>query len=220
MEERLVRIYPYFGIASLPAIAVWAYLIHQAPLEKTLGIVHKILYVHVPCAIPAYVGFILAAIGGIGYLRTRQDHWDRLAVASAEVGSVFCSLMVVTGMLWAKPAWGVWWVWEPRLTLTAVLWFIYIAYLFLRSFAMGSDSARTTAAIQAIVGTLVIPFVFFSVDLAGGRTMHPTREAMPMEFLLPLLMGCVSFSLAFVFLLGQRLVVARLEERLLEREFA
>jgi heme exporter protein C len=219
-EDRLAQRSPYLGMAALPALAVWAYLAYQAPLEKTLGLVYKILYVHVPCVIPTYLGFALAAVGGMGFLRTREPRWDRLALAGAEVGVVFCSLMVMTGMIWAKPAWGAWWAWEPRLTSTAVLWFIYLAYLFVRAFATGSDSARTAAAVHAVIGVLVIPFVYFAVDLAQDRGMHPSREPMPPEFRVPLLAGFAAFTLIFFYLLGQRLELARLEDRALANERA
>jgi heme exporter protein C len=192
-------------------LGYWALLAYNAPLERTLGLVYKILYVHVPCVIPTYAGFLLAAIGGVGFLGSRDARWDRLALAGAEVGVLFCSAMIVSGMLWAWPAWGVPWVWDARLTSTAVLWFIYLAYLFVRAFSQGSDSARTAAAVHAVVGALVIPFVYYAVALAGG--MHPSREPMPPEFTHPLRIGFLAFTLVFFFVLGQRLELAQLEEQ-------
>ena len=159
-----------------------ALVIFYAPIEEAQGIIQKIFYVHTPAIIPTYAGFLLTAIGGIGYLRTRSERWDHLAVAGAEVGVVFCTLMLIVGPLWAKPAWGHWWVWDLRLTTTLMLWFIYVAYVFLRSFAFGSDTSRTFTAIYGIAGIAAIPFVYFAVDLAQGSTMHPsnpTREACP-----------------------------------------
>jgi heme exporter protein C len=211
LEERLARWSPYFGIAALPVLAAWAYFVYAAPLEKTLGFVIKILYVHVPCWPPTYLGFLLAAVGGVGFLHTRQDRWDRLALAGAEVGVLFCSLMILSGMFWAKPAWGVWWVWDARLTSTSVLWFIYVAYLFLRAFATGSDSARTAAAVHAVIGLLAIPFVYYAVKLAGG--MHPSSEPLPDEFRAPIRLGYLLYLLIFFFLVGQRLQVAQLEDQ-------
>jgi heme exporter protein C len=216
MEERLVRWSSWAGLSALTVLAIWAYLAYQAPPEKTMGLVYKILYVHVPCVIPSYLGFIGAAIGGIGFLRSRDDRWDRLALASAEIGVLFCSVMVITGMIWARPVWGVWWAWDARLTSTAVLWFIYVAYLFLRSFATGSDSARTAAAVHAVIGALVIPFVYYAVQLVEG--MHPAREPMPPEFRTPLLVGFAASTLVYFFLLGKRLEVAVLDERALGEE--
>lgn len=218
MEQRLAQWASYAGAAALAVLGLWAYLVYNAPLEATMGLAYKILYVHVPCVIPTYLGFLLAAVGGIGFLRTRRDSWDRLAIAGAEVGVLFCSLMIVSGMIWGRPIWGVWWSWDARLTSTAVLWFIYVAYLFLRQFAAGSDSARTAAAIHAVVGTLVIPFVYYAVNLVEG--IHPRREPLPPEFRTPLLVGFAAFTLVFVYLIGLRLQVEELESRALGDEAA
>jgi heme exporter protein C len=182
-------------------------------------VVQKIFYVHLPCILPAYLGFLLTAVGGAAYLRTRDAAWDRLAAAAAEVGVVFCTLMLVTGPLWARPIWGHWWVWDLRVTLTLVLWFIYVAYLFLRAFAFGSDAARTFASVYGIAGTAVIPFVYYAVDIAGGRTIHPpnpAREGLPAEMVAAVLAGMAALLLVFGYLLARRLEVARLEIRAVE----
>lgn len=214
MEERIIRAGRWLLWITLAAIAVWLVLVVRAPIERVQGLVQKIFYVHVPCFVPAYVGFILTAVGGIGYLRTREAAWDRLALSNAEVGVVFCSLMLLTGPLWAKPVWGHWWVWDLRVTLTLVLWFIYVAYLFLRAFAFGSDAARTFSSVYGIVGVGVIPFVYYAVDIAGGRTIHPpnpARQGLPTEMWIPVLAGIVAMLLGFAYLVTQRLAVARLE---------
>ncbi len=107
MEKRIGRVAGGVGLVALAGIAVWLFLvIFVAPVERTQGIVQKLFYVHVACAPPTYLGFLLTAIGGIGYLRTRRPVWDRLALAGAEVGVVFCTLILLTGPLWAKPVWG------------------------------------------------------------------------------------------------------------------
>jgi heme exporter protein C len=221
MEERIILSARVIGPVALLAVLVWLVMvILVAPVEAVQGVVQKIFYVHVPCAPPAYLGFITAAIGGIGYLRTRQDHWDRLALSGAEVGVVFCTLIVVTGPIWAKPVWGHWWVWDLRLTSTLMLWFIYVGYLFLRGFAFGSDSARTFASIYGIAGTILIPFVYFAVDLARGSSLHPgspVREGLPPEMLWTLLSGIAAFILIFAYLVARRLEVAHLEARAFER---
>jgi heme exporter protein C len=166
------------GLFALALVPVWlALVIFYAPIEEAQGIIQKIFYVHTPAIIPTYAGFVLTAIGGVGYLSTRSERWDHLAVAGAEVGVVFCSLILIVAPLWAKPAWGHWWVWDLRLTTTLMLWFIYVAYVFLRSFAFGSDTSRTFTAIYGIAGIAAISFVYFAVDLAQGSTMHPSIRA-------------------------------------------
>ena len=148
MELWIIRSARATGIAALVAIALWLTLVVAvAPIERVQGVVQKIFYAHVPCWPPAYLGFLLTAVGGVGFLATRREAWDRLALSAAEVGVFFCTLGLVTGPIWAKPVWGEWWVWDLRLTSTLILWFIYVAYLFLRGFAFGTDTARTFAAV-------------------------------------------------------------------------
>jgi heme exporter protein C len=205
------------GAAALVALAFWlALVVFYAPIEQVQGLVQKIFYVHIPAIIPMYLGFVLTAVGGIGYLRTRDERWDQLAISGAEVGVIFCTLMLVVGPIWAKPVWGHWWVWDLRLTSTLVLWFIYVAYLFLRGLAFGSDAAKTFTSVYGIVGTAAIPFVYFAVDLAQGSTMHPSnpaREGLPPAMGQTAGAGMVAFVLVFAWLVARRMEVAALEAR-------
>ena len=209
----------WIGALALALIPVWLYLVAwYAPIEAVQGIIQKIFYVHIPAIIPTYFGFVLAAIGGALYLRTRDDRWDQLAVAGAEVGVVFCTLMLLVGPIWAKPAWGHWWVWDLRLTTTLMLWFIYVAYLFLRSFAFGSDTAKTFTAVYGIAGIAAIPFVYFAVDLAQGSTLHPSnpaREGLPPEMGRTVGVGMITFIGIFAWLVAKRLELASLQARAL-----
>ncbi len=203
------------GPLALIALFAWlALVVFYAPIEKVQGVVQKIFYVHVACIAPAYLGFILTAVGGVGFLRTRRESWDRLALSSAEVGVVFCTRIVLSGPLWAKPVWGHWWVWDLRLTATLVLWFVYVAYLFLRGLTYGSDAARTFASVYGIVGTAGIPFNYYAVDLARGATLHPenpAREGLPVGMAVTVLAGIAAFLFVFAYLVARRIEVARLE---------
>jgi len=205
----------FVGAAALLALALWLPLvIFYAPVEQVQGLVQKIFYVHIPAIIPMYFGFVLTAIAGIAYLRTRADRWDQLALAGAEVGVLFCSLMLLVGPIWAKPVWGEYWVWDLRLTSTLILWFIYVAYLFLRALAFGSDSAKTYTAIYGIAGTAAIPFVYFAVDLAQGSTMHPSnpaREGLPPEMARTAGVSLIAFVLVFAWLVARRFELAALD---------
>jgi heme exporter protein C len=218
-ESRSASI-PWIGVGALVALAVWlAMVAWYAPVEAVQGPVQKIFYAHVPNVVPSYLGFVLTAIGGIGFLRTRRHHWEDLSIAGAEVGLVFCSLILVTGPIWAKPVWGHWWVWDLRLLMTLVLWFIYVAYLFLRAFAFGSDAARTFSSIYGIAGIAAIPFVYFAVDLARGDTLHPTnpaREGLPPAMSWTLAAGNLAFLLTFAWFTARRLRIARLDAAVLE----
>ncbi len=223
MEQAIIRSARITGPATLVAAALWLWMVGDAPVERVQGIVQKIFYAHVPCWPPAYLGFLLTAVFGIGYLRTRAEHFDRMALAAAEVGVLFCTLGLITGPIWAKPVWGVWWVWDLRLTSTLVLWFIYLAYLFLRTFALGSDTARTFAAVYGILGTALIPLVYLAVDLAQGSTLHPSnpaREGLPPGMASTMLAGMAAYLLAFAYLGARRLEVAVLEAAAEEAEWA
>jgi heme exporter protein C len=203
------------GAAALAALGLWLWLVvFYAPIEEVQGVVQKIFYVHTPAIIPMYFGFALTAIAGIAFLRTRADRWDQLALAGAEVGVVFCSLMLVVGPIWAKPVWGEYWVWDLRLTSTLVLWFVYVAYLFLRALAFGSDAAKTYTAIYGIAGTAAIPFVYFAIDIAQGSTMHPSNPAkagLPPEMARTAGAGLIAFVLVFAWLVARRFELAALD---------
>ena len=214
-EDRAIRSARITGPVALVLVGLWLGLVaFYAPIEKTQGIAQKIFYAHVPPVPAAYLGFVMTAVGGIAFLRTRRDAWDRLALASAEVGVLFCTLNIVTGPIWAKPIWGHWWVWDLRLTSALVLWFIYLAYLFLRALAVGSDTARTFASIYGIAGTAGIPFVYYAVDLARGDTLHPenpARHGLPLEMALTALAGVAACLTLYCYFTARRLEIARLE---------
>jgi len=141
-----------------------------APTEQTMGDVQRIFYYHAPTAWVAGVCFFVNFLASIAYLWKRSLNADALAAASAEVGVVFCTIVLITGPIWAKPVWGIWWTWEARLTSTLVLWLIYVSYLILRRFAVGSQT-QTLAAALAIFGFVDVPIVYMSIR--WFRTQHP-----------------------------------------------
>lgn len=195
---------------------LWAVAVVRAPLDSVQGVIQKILYVHPPLAFAAYAGFVLTAVAGALFLARGDEGWDRLARSAAEVGVLFCTLMILTGPIWAKGTWGRWWTWDLRLTLTLLLWFVYLAYLLLRSFSEGSDRAARFAAVYGIAGLAVIPLNYFAVKLAGGRSMHPENlepgslgDGMGWPFLLGVLVALT----AFVHLLARRVEVEGLRQR-------
>jgi len=194
------------GVLAVLAV-VTAWLVSGAPVDAYQGIVQKILYVHVPCAFSAYLGFLVTGIGGGLYLARREERWDRLAIAGAEVGVLFCTLNIATGPIWAKATWGHWWAWDPRLTVTLLLWFIYLAYLLLRSFTEGSERTARFAAVYGLVGLLAIPLNYYAIELAGGASMHPEnleRGSLGAGMRLPFLMSVLTGLAAFAHLLSLR----------------
>ena len=166
------RAFPIFAIltALLLSFALYEALV-VAPTEQTMGDVQRIFYYHVPSAWTAFLLFFLNFGASIVYLVKRNPKADILALVSAEVGVVFCSVVLVTGPIWARPVWGIWWTWDMRLTLTLVLWLIYVSYLILRRFSSGSQTPLI-AAVLAIFGALDVPLVYFSIWYF--RTQHPS----------------------------------------------
>jgi heme exporter protein C len=166
------RVFPLFGVltAALLSFALYEALV-VAPTEQTMGDVQRIFYYHVPSAWTAFLLFFINFGASVVYLIKRNTKADILALVTAEVGVVFCSVVLVTGPIWARPVWGIWWTWDMRLTLTLVLWLIYVSYLVLRRFSSGSQTPLM-AAVLAIFGALDVPLVYFSIWYF--RTQHPS----------------------------------------------
>ena len=152
------------------------------------------------------LSFLIIFIGSILYLVKRQSKWDTLAYSAAEVGIVFTTLALITGSIWAKPIWGVWWTWEPRLTATLVLWFIYIAYLVVRSFATEESRGARFAAVVGIIGFIDIPIIALATTLWRG--IHPGplifQGGLAPAMLLTLLVSIAAFTALYALLLMQR----------------
>jgi len=199
----------------------YGYLVANAPLDGEQGVIQKILYLHAPCAMTAYLGFLLTAIGGGLYLWKREERFDRFAASAAEVGVFFCALVLVTGPIWGKGTWGSWWSWDLRLAVTLLLFLVYLSYLLLRGFTEGSDRTARFAAVYGIAGLAVIPLNYFAIDLAGGRSIHPENlegGSLGAGMGMPFAMGVVTFIVAFSHLLLGRIDIARLRAELAERQ--
>jgi heme exporter protein C len=151
--------------------AAMAMIFFYAPLESKMGIVQKIFYVHVPLAWNAFLGFTVVFFASFRYLATRDPKWDMRALSAAEVGVLFTTLVLITGPIWAKPAWGIWWTWDARLTLTLVLWLIYMGYLMLRRYVDSPERRAVLAAIVGVTGFIDVPLVYFAIR--WWRTQHP-----------------------------------------------
>jgi len=165
------RAFPILAIltAILLSYALYSALV-VAPREQTMGDVQRIFYYHVPSAWTAFILFFINFGASVYYLIRRSTKADVIALVTAEVGVVFCTVVLVTGPIWAKPVWGIWWTWDLRLTLTLVLWLIYVSYLMLRRFST-SGQTPLIAAVLAVFGALDVPLVYFSIWFF--RTQHP-----------------------------------------------
>ena len=159
------------GSALLIPVAI-GMVFFYAPIEKSMGSVQKIFYFHVPLAMMAFLSFFVSFISGIMYLRRRQQIWDARLAASVEIGVVLTTLVLITGSLWGKPIWNTYWTWDPRLTTSLILWFIFASCLILRSAVEEEGKRATYSSVMAIVGFIDVPIVFLSARLF--RSIHPT----------------------------------------------
>jgi heme exporter protein C len=187
------------------------------PPDAVQGDLQRIMYVHVPSAWLAYLSFFMTLVGSVAYLRTRRIRWDHFAGASAEVGVVFTALALATGSIWGKPVWGVWWTWDARLVLTAVMFFVYLGYLALRRSIEDPERRGRRAAVYGIVAVLQIPVVHFSVVWWRGLHQPPTvlRPGDPQidgPLLAALLASVFAFTVAYAALVARRTELARLED--------
>ena len=206
-----------FLVLAVVAAAMFAYapvLIVQAPYESTMGLVQKIFYFHFPSWIVMFSAAFVCGVAGAVYLFSGRQSADRATVAAAELAVVFGLIGLITGPLWGRKAWGVWWQWDARLTSALVLWLIFVAYLLLRRYG-GPGSEKLSAAI-ALFGMANVPFVYLSVNV--WRTVHPKTTVV--STLLPgmrepLWWSLMAFMLLFALLLGARM---RLEARRAELE--
>jgi heme exporter protein C len=159
---------------ALVSAALLSYALHDAlvsaPTEQTMGDVQRIFYYHVPSAWTSMILFFINFCASIWFLIKRDAISDAIAVATAEVGVVFCTVVLITGPLWARPVWGIWWTWDARLTSTLVLWLIYVSYLILRKYATGGQT-QVLAAVLAVFGFLDVPLVYMAIR--WFRTQHP-----------------------------------------------
>jgi heme exporter protein C len=220
-DSAVVRGRRVSGYVSAALVCAWLAAVVNAPVDATQGVIQKILYVHPPLAYGAYLGFVLTAIGGALYLWRAREFWDHLAVAGAEVGVIFCTLMMVTGPIWAKGTWGHWWSWDPRLTLTLLLWFVYASYLLLRGFTEGGARTARFAAVYGVLGTLLIPLNYFVIEIFQGRSMHPenlSRGSLGAGMGRPFLLGNVTLFVAFLYCVALRWEVEIRRARLALRD--
>ena len=213
---------------TIVSLLIALYMIFlYAPQETTMGEVQRIFYYHVPAAWTAFVAYFILFLGSARYLWKRSQAADDLAHACGEVGFVFCTVVLVTGPLWAKPVWGIWWTWDARLTSTFVLWLLFVSYLMLRSYVLSPNRAATLGAVVAIIGFVDVPIVYMSIR--WWRTQHPQPvigggegSGLDASMWLTLLVSWGAFLSLFSYLVRQRLALAEMRRGLstLRREWS
>jgi len=211
-------------------LMIWGYYqaIYVAPNDAMQGEIFRIIYYHVPSASVAFVFFAVSLVGSIGYLASRNNNharaqkFDAWALSGAEVGVIFCTVVLTTGPIWGRRAWGIWWTWDARLTTTLVLWLIYVSYLLLRRFAPGAQM-QTLAAVLGIFGALDVPIVYMSNR--WWRTQHPAPvfggapgSGMDKSMVGPFLWNMLAWFAWGVLILAVRYHVERIHQRNTEAE--
>jgi len=197
------------------------------PTESSMGLVQRIFYFHAPAAMTAFLAFAVTFVFSIRYLSKNRIWDDRVAYCAAEVGVLFTTIVLTTGPIWARPVWNTWWTWDPRLTTTLVLWFIYVGYMMLRTYTGEEQRGARFAAVFAIVGFVDVPIVYMANRL--WRTLHPqpvvfggTNSGLDPEMRYAFVFSILTFIFLFVFLLFQRLRLerTRVEINNVKREMA
>ena len=211
-------------IGSALLMALTLYMVYMwVPTEQNLGVSQRIFYFHVPLGWIGMISIMVVAVASILHLFTGKQKWDDLAYTTAEIGIIFASLILVTGAIWGKPVWGVWWTWDAKLTTTLVLWFIYVGYLMVRAYGPAGTQGKRFASVIALIGAIDAPIIYKATD--WWRSAHPERNVpsdLDERMLLTLLVSVLAFTVLYVYLLMERYSLRRSESDLdeLHQRFA
>ena len=197
--KKIILYLEWVSILGLLACGLWVFL--KLPIETSQGFPQKIMYLHVPSVITTYLAFFIVFVYSIAYLWKRELMFDHIAKASAEVGLIFCALVLITGAIWGRTTWGTYWVWDARLTTTLLLFLIFMGYFLLRMSVNDRDKEARLASVLGIIGFLDIPIIHKSVE--WWRTLHQpstlfkvdsgeAKPSMPPELLYPLMASTLS----------------------------
>ena len=213
MRTALFIISAFLMLVTIYMIFIWV------PTEKNLGVSQRIFYFHVPLAWIGMVSIIVVGVASIAHLVSGDNKWDALAYSSAELGVIFATLILVTGAIWAKPVWGVWWSWDPKLTTTLILWFIYIGYLMVRAYSPSGSQGRRYASVVALLGAIDAPLIYLAS--IWWRTAHPDLNIGPLaessldsNMLLTFVVALLAFTSFYIYLLWERVRIRRVEDTL------
>ncbi len=215
MKAWYARTLPLVSLLSM-LLALWAAFLY-APRESTMGDVQRIFYFHVASWWVAFIAFTVTFAASIGYLWKGRPRFDQVALSSTEIGVVFTTIGLVTGPIWAKYAWGVYWTWDPRLTTALVLWLMYVGYLMLRRYVPAEEKRATLSAVVAIIAFVDVPVVFLAIRL--WRTQHPQpvilggeSSGLHPQMFQALMIALVAFLFLYLWLMDKRLAVESVQE--------
>jgi len=217
---KILRVGHWINLIALLLLAgIYLRALAYTPVEASQGLAQKIFYLHVPAAIWAETAMIFVGLASIFYLFTKDPRLDRFAASSAEVGSIFCAIVLTTGPIWGKPIWGTWWSWDARLTFTLFLFLLYVGYLLLRNAVPDPGARARFAAVLGICGMCEVPFIHLSVYMFP--TLHPMpivlqpgRPKLPGSMLTTWLLSLGVFTLFYVGFVMQRYGISDLREQI------
>jgi heme exporter protein C len=207
--------YGFWALTATLFVVTLLMLVFYTPVETTMGPVQKIFYLHLPVAINTFVAAFIVFIAGVGYLWQRQMWWDDLAAAAGKVTALFCAVVLLTGMAWARSAWGYWWTWSPRLTFSLILFLLYVVFVMIRPSIESPQRRAIVSAVYGIAAFLDVPIVYFSVKLLPD--IHPSSIALEPAMKLTLLVWFVPVTMLMGGLIAGRY---HLNRRLRELEEA
>ena len=203
-------------VASALAMGITLYMVFMwVPSEQNLGVSQRIFYFHVPLGWIGMVSIVIVAFASVMHLWTGGRRWDDLAYSTAEIGVIYATLILVTGSIWAKPVWGVWWAWDPKLTTTLILWFIYVGYLMIRVYGPAGTQGKRFASVIALIGAIDAPIIYKATD--WWRTAHPDNNIpsdLNGQMLLTLLASVIAFTILYSYTLAERYALRKSESDL------
>ncbi|MCX8084237.1 MAG: cytochrome c biogenesis protein CcsA [Calditerrivibrio sp.] len=213
--EKIVKSIDVLAVVSIIVALYFAFI--YAPMEAIMGVIQRIFYFHVSSAWIAFFAFFVTFVCSIILLVTNNYLYDDIAESSAEIGVIFCTIVLITGPIWAKPAWGTWWTWDPRLTTTLILWFIYVGYIMLRKFVDEEDKRAKFSAALGIIGFIDVPIVFLSIR--WWRTIHPNvlqegGGGLHPDMKTALIVSVVAFTFLYISMLIKRVKLSLLTRKI------
>lgn len=221
MKDKTLSVLNWLS-AGMIAVAIYLVFV-AAPTERTMGLSQRIFYFHVGSGWVGAAAFLVSLVAGLGLLRSGDRKWDRLASSAVEVGFVFITMIIVTGSIWGKAAWNTWWTWSPRLTSSAVMWLVYLAYFMLRNAIDDPGKQARFAAVYAIVGFVTVLGTFLSIRLL--QDIHPTLfgagagvegGGLAPGMHLPFFFSLATFTVLGITLMWHRVRLARIEDEIAE----
>lgn len=220
IDKILLVILLFAFLASIYLIFQWVPQIKASnPAEQ---IAQRIFYFHVPSAWLGFLAFFIVFCSSVAYLATRQRKYELISVASAEIGVLFITLVLITGPIWAKPVWGIWWTWDARLTSSLILWLIYVAFLMLRRYLPDGSKRANLSAVVGIIGFIDVPIVYYSIR--WWETQHPkavmasSEGSLAAPMFIAFMFSLVTFTLLYVYLIRKRFQLLALED-LINKQF-